>query len=63
MQKFFNAAGTGRYFNKSETWGRYSFASGKIPTEAIINGREPVVSAETLKKLAPKLRKRASPLN
>jgi hypothetical protein len=56
----YDAPGAARFIGKSEAWARYSFQSGVIPTELLINGRKPAVTAPTLKRLAPQLRKQGS---
>jgi hypothetical protein len=56
-QEFFNGAGVARYLNRVESFGRVLFRDGLLPIEGVINGRWPVVSARTLKRYAPRLKR------
>jgi hypothetical protein len=55
----FDAGGVARIVGKSPAWAHLAFARGDVPTELRLNGKRPVVTESTLKRLAPALRKRA----
>jgi hypothetical protein len=54
----FNGAGASRFLGHPEYWGRTAFKTGLLPIEGFVNAQFPAVSEATLKRLAPKLRKR-----
>ena len=60
-QQFYNGAGVARYLNRVESFGRVLFRDGLLPIEGYINGRWPVVSARTLKRHAPRLKRLRAP--
>jgi hypothetical protein len=55
----FNGCGAARFLGRPEYWGRTAFLSGLLPVEGLINGQYPAITATTLKRLAPGLRKLA----
>jgi hypothetical protein len=52
----YTAPAVARQVDKSEGWGRLAFKSGMIPTEVMINGKQPAVTAATLTKIVAKLK-------
>jgi hypothetical protein len=57
----FTPVGAAKAIDRSESRGRQHFQSGAIPTEYLIDGDKPAVSAETLARIAPTLNGRKSP--
>jgi hypothetical protein len=51
------AMGVARHAGKSDAWARLAFKSGTIPTEFLIEGRQPAITETTLKTLATGNRK------
>jgi hypothetical protein len=56
MPTLYNGCGAARYLGKPESWGRFAFITGLLPTEATINGHFPAITEKTLRRLAPRLR-------
>jgi hypothetical protein len=46
------ARGVAHSADKSEGWARLAFKSGAIPTEFLIEGKQPAITETTLKSLA-----------
>jgi len=46
------AKGLAQHTGKSEGWARLAFKSGTVPTEFLIEGRQPAITEATLKTLA-----------
>jgi hypothetical protein len=46
------ARGVAHSADKSEGWARLAFKSGAIPTEFLIEGKQPAIADATLKRLA-----------
>ena len=57
MPTLYNGCGAARFLGKPESWGRFAFNRGLLPVEATINGHFPAVTEQTLKRLAPRLRR------
>jgi hypothetical protein len=53
----YDSNGVARAAGKSDGWGRQAFEMGVVPTEILVNGKRPAVTAATLKALTPLLRK------
>jgi hypothetical protein len=47
--------GVARYFGKSDAWARLAFKWGAIPTEFLIEGRQPAITDATLKRLSTEI--------
>ena len=45
------AVGVARHAGKSDGWGRLAFKLGTVPTEFLIEGRQPAITETTLKGL------------
>jgi hypothetical protein len=52
----YDRAGTARFLGRSATWVVEAFKSGALPTELLLNGVRPAITAPTLKKIARTLR-------
>jgi hypothetical protein len=57
MPTLFNGCGAARFLGRPESWGRFAFMTGLLPTEGYINAHYPAITAATLRRLAPRLRK------
>jgi hypothetical protein len=51
------AMGVARHAGRSDAWARLAFKSGSVPTEFLIEGRQPAITDATLKTLAIGVRK------
>jgi len=52
----YTAPGVARIVDKSDGWGRLAFKSGAIPTEVLINGKQPAVTGPTMDRIAAKFK-------
>jgi hypothetical protein len=52
----YTAQGVARIADKSEGWGRLVFKRGTVPTEVLINGKYPAVTAPTLDRMSASLK-------
>jgi hypothetical protein len=52
----YTSQGVARIADKSEAWGRLVFKRGQVPTEVLINGKYPAVTATTLDRMTASLR-------
>jgi hypothetical protein len=57
----YDAHGVAHEVDKSAAFARLAFKAGRIPTEVLINGKKPGITAPSLRKLAPTLRMRRRP--
>jgi hypothetical protein len=49
------AMGVARHFDRSEGWARLAFKWGAIPTECLIEGKQPAITEATLKSLSTEI--------
>jgi hypothetical protein len=52
----YTAPGVARIADKSDGWGRLAFSSGRVPTEVLINGKQPAVTGPTMDRIAARLK-------